>query len=100
MPQFKVGQTVKLKGRIRTEWKVTKPTFRDIHGSGFVEATCAHGIGHHRGIHGCDGCCFEWPKEISEQTTNEKSDKLADSMDAIGEYLDEQNEKQNYERMA
>lgn len=52
------------------EWTLTKG-FRDMHGSGFVEASCFHGIGHHRGVHGCDGCCSTCPKEVWEQTTNE-----------------------------
>lgn len=55
----------------KNEWKLTEPHYRDIHGFDFVEAICAHGIGHHNGSHGCDGCCFSWPDEIRDATTKE-----------------------------
>lgn len=52
------------------EWKLTHPqNYRDMHASGFVEAICAHGIGHHNGVHGCDGCCANMPEEIKSQIT-------------------------------
>jgi len=53
------------------EWKLTKPHWRDIHGDNFVEAICPHGIGHHKGTHGCDRCCVDAPKEIWEEVTDE-----------------------------
>ena len=52
-------------------WKLTKSDFRDIHAKGFTEAICEHGIGHHKGVHGCDGCCDSWPEEISSKVTEE-----------------------------
>ncbi len=53
------------------EWKLTDHYFRDIHGSNFVEAICAHGVGHHRGIHGCDGCCDDMPIVLLNKTTKD-----------------------------
>lgn len=38
-------------------WKLWEQHFRDIHKSPFFEASCPHGVGHHKGVHGCDGCC-------------------------------------------
>lgn len=55
---------------ISDEWTLTEE-WRDIHGTNFVEAKCAHGIGHHKGIHGCDGCCDSWPQEISDKVTRD-----------------------------
>lgn len=54
------------------DWKLTKFSYRDIHGSNFIEATCPHGIGHHKGVHGCDGCCAEAPDEIWSKVTEEE----------------------------
>lgn len=64
------------------EWTLSEPQFRDIHGSDFVEAICPHGIGHHKGVHGCDGCCSNPPLElwarVSKDTpTNAKKRKAA-----------------------
>ena len=42
-----------------------------MHSDGFKEAICQHGIGHHKGIHGCDGCCKSCPKEIWSQVTED-----------------------------
>lgn len=53
------------------EWEVSRQRGRDIHSGVFVEAICAHGIGHHKGVHGCDGCCANWPEEISDQVTKD-----------------------------
>lgn len=53
------------------EWTLSTQVGRDMHSGRFVEAICAHGIGHHRGVHGCDGCCSDWPDEISKLTTKE-----------------------------
>ena len=52
------------------KWKIV-PRYSDIRSNGLVEAICEHGIGHHRGVHGCDKCCFDWPKDIEKQTTLE-----------------------------
>lgn len=53
------------------EWKLSVQFGRDMHPGQFVEAFCAHGIGHHKGVHGCDGCCRNWPKSISDQVTKD-----------------------------
>jgi hypothetical protein len=29
-----------------------------------IEAICPHGVGHHKGTHGCDGCCSNPPKDL------------------------------------
>lgn len=58
------------------KWKLEK-RWPDIHtndGAGFIEAVCEHDVGHHRGIHGCDGCCADWPKEVEEATTKESKE--------------------------
>jgi hypothetical protein len=40
-----------------------KTRFADIDKSGRrIEWICPHGIGHHRGVHGCDGCCANEPE--------------------------------------
>lgn len=52
-------------------WKLSKQTGRDMHRGVFVEAICEHGIGHHNGVHGCDGCCSDMPKEMSKQVTKD-----------------------------
>lgn len=47
------------------EWKLTgEQNYRDMHNAGFVEAICPHGVGHHKGIHGCDGCCANAPADL------------------------------------
>lgn len=51
------------------------PRFSDIRPDGFVEVLCEHGIGHHKGVHGCDGCCADVPDHIWEQVTNDKSER-------------------------
>lgn len=53
------------------EWKLSNQLGRDMHPWNFVEAICAHGIGHHRGVHGCDGCCANMPEEILDKTTKD-----------------------------
>jgi hypothetical protein len=53
------------------EWSVLSAVGRDIHRGVFVEAVCAHGIGHHLGVHGCDGCCETMPEEIKNKVTKE-----------------------------
>jgi len=53
------------------DWKLSNQLGRDLHAYHFVEAICAHGIGHHKGVHGCDGCCANWPKEISDKVSKD-----------------------------
>lgn len=53
-------------------WKLSSQLGRDMHSGTFVEATCEHGVGHHRGTHGCDGCCFDMPEDIKNQTTQDE----------------------------
>ncbi len=53
------------------EWKLITEYHRDVHKSPFTEAICAHGIGHHNGVHGCDGCCEGWPEEISNKVSED-----------------------------
>ncbi len=53
------------------EWKLSPQEGRDMHPGTFVEAICAHGIGHHYGVHGCDGCCFDMPDDIASQVTKD-----------------------------
>ena len=31
-----------------------------------------HGVGHHKGVHGCDGCCANAPKAIWDEVTEDK----------------------------
>jgi hypothetical protein len=54
-------------------WTLSSQTGRDMHPGVFVEAICPHGVGHHKGVHGCDGCCATWPKEIADRVTKDKS---------------------------
>lgn len=53
------------------EWKLYPQNDRDMHAADFVEALCAHGIGHHNGVHGCDGCCSDMPQEIRNKVTTD-----------------------------
>ncbi len=53
------------------EWGISVQIGRDMHRGKFVEGICKHGVGHHKGTHGCDGCCADWPKEISDQVTKD-----------------------------
>lgn len=57
-------------GTVGMEWEV-QGRFSDIRTGGLIEAICPHGIGHHKGVHGCDGCCADAPPEIWEQVTDE-----------------------------
>lgn len=52
------------------EWKFEK-RFSDIREDGLIEAICIHGIVHHDGIHGCDGCCTYCPKELWDKVTKD-----------------------------
>lgn len=36
------------------------------------EVICPHGVGHHKGIHGCDGCCDKAPKALWKKVTKDK----------------------------
>lgn len=42
-----------------------------LHVGRFAEAICKHGVGHHKGIHGCDGCCVTCPEEIWSKVTED-----------------------------
>lgn len=53
-------------------WRLLIQDDRDLHDPGFVEAICPHGIGHHKGVHGCDGCCKSAPRDIWEKVTEDK----------------------------
>lgn len=58
----------------KTKWKLTKPqNGRDMHDWGFIEAICSHGIGHHKGVHGCDRCCNACPEDIWAKVTEDKA---------------------------
>lgn len=60
------------------QWKIVG-RFSDIRAGGITEAICPHGIGHHRGRHGCDGCCgTPEAKTYMEQTTNEEDGTMPD----------------------
>lgn len=37
-----------------------------------TEVICPHGIGHHKGIHGCDSCCKNAPPELWAKTTKDE----------------------------
>lgn len=39
-----------------------------------TEAVCSHGVGHHKGVHGCDGCCPA-PDELWDKVTDDARDK-------------------------
>lgn len=53
------------------KWRLSRQAGRDLHPGRFVEAICPHGVGHHRGIHGCDGCCSTDPAGLMDQTTKD-----------------------------
>lgn len=50
---------------VMREWEINKRLY-------VTEAICPHGIGHHKGIHGCDGCCKDAPAELWSQVTEDK----------------------------
>jgi hypothetical protein len=52
------------------KWTLQK-RWSDIRSNGLIEVICQHGIGHHNGIHGCDGCCAICPDELWEKVTND-----------------------------
>ncbi len=39
--------------------------------SGRVEAICEHEVGHHNGVHGCDGCCAQMPDEMRTKVSRD-----------------------------
>ena len=58
-----------MKNKEKKDWKLSSQLGRDMHYGTFIEAICAHGIGHHKGVHGChlvDGhmCCQDCPPEL------------------------------------
>ncbi len=57
--------------RGESQWKIYTQHFRDMHPSPFHEAICPHGVGHHKGVHGCDGCCENAPKEIWDKVSED-----------------------------
>jgi hypothetical protein len=47
--------------------------YSDIERSGRrTEWICDHGIGHHKGVHGCDGCCSKAPKDMWDKVSSDK----------------------------
>ncbi len=52
-------------------WQLYPQFFRDMHASPFYEAICPHGVGHHKGVHGCDGCCKDCPADIWDKVTED-----------------------------
>lgn len=61
----------------KEKWELSKQIGRDIHDNPFFEAICPHGVGHHKGVHGChagdDGksCCSSCPPEIWDKVTKD-----------------------------
>ena len=50
----------KIPVNIKNYLKLSKPWVRHYRDDkGIWEDICPHGIGHDRGIHGCDGCCTD-----------------------------------------
>jgi hypothetical protein len=37
-----------------------------------TEWVCQHGTGHHKGVHGCDGCCSKAPKDMWDKVPSDK----------------------------
>jgi hypothetical protein len=54
----------------RKEWSLSRRYGRDMHSDPFVEAICAHAVGRHKGVHGCDGCCPA-PKEMWDKVSED-----------------------------
>lgn len=58
-------------------WFLSSQIGRDMHSGTFVEAICPHGVGHHKGVHGCHmsdkspgfGCCKDAPAELWEKVS-------------------------------
>jgi hypothetical protein len=51
-------------------WTLHK-RYSDLRGLLMTEAICEHGVGHHNGVHGCDGCCKDMPSEMREEITHD-----------------------------
>jgi DNA-binding XRE family transcriptional regulator len=58
-------------------WQLSHQLGRDMHSGIFVEVICPHGVGHHKGIHGCHftdeshtlTCCSNCPPQLWEKVT-------------------------------
>ena len=51
--------------------KKTTKRILDIRGK-MEEWNCDHGVGHHQGVHGCDGCCSKKEnEEVMKKTSKE-----------------------------
>ena len=57
---------------MKKEWRLVN-TYSDFPKT---EAICPHGIGHHKGVHGCDGCCDNCPAELWENVTNDGTNNI------------------------
>lgn len=55
----------------KANWQLSEQHYRDMHASPFFEAICPHFVGHHKGSHGCDGCCKNCPKHIWDKVTED-----------------------------
>ncbi len=55
----------------KSKWYLQRQVGRDMHKYVFDEAICPHSIGHHKGVHGCDGCCANAPKEIWDNVSED-----------------------------
>ena len=53
------------------EFHLNVDPYRDMHAANFVELICPHGIGHHKGVHGCDRCCYNAPQELWDKVTTD-----------------------------
>ena len=54
----------------------TLHTRRTDYATSRTEAICPHGVGHHKGVHGCHGedgksCCESCPKEIWDKVSKD-----------------------------
>lgn len=54
-----------------TKGRLLVQNYRDMHAPGFTEWICKHGVGHHKGIHGCCSCCLNAPKELWDKVTQD-----------------------------
>lgn len=64
-------QDFNMKKPTNKKWELQRQVGRDMHNYIFDEAICPHGIGHHKGVHGCDGCCANAPKEIWDKVSKD-----------------------------
>ena len=55
----------------RQGWRIYSQKYRDMHPGLFIEAICPHGVGHHKGVHGCDGCCKNCPKDLWKKVSKD-----------------------------